>query len=49
MMGKLRSLLSSYRLPACLAADRGLHHRIDVAGRQIVARGAGPIDVDAQR
>ena len=32
-----------------LAADRRLHDGIDVAGRQSIARGPDPIDVDADR
>src|SRR5262249_15586034 len=32
-----------------LAADGGLNRRIDVAGRQPIARGCLPIDIDAQR
>ncbi len=35
------------QIAGALAADGRLHHRIDVAGRQTVARGTHPIHVDA--
>src|ERR1019366_10201484 len=37
------------QIAGTLAADGGLNHGVDVAGRQTIARRAHPIDVDTNR
>ena len=47
IIGKCRSLRSFVQIAGALAADRRLHHGVDVAGRQPIARRAHAIHVDA--
>ena len=47
IIGKCRSLPAFVQVAGALAADGRLHHGVDVARRQAVARRAHAIDVDA--
>ena len=48
MIGKLPVAAVLVEIARRLAADRRLHRRVDVAGRQAVARGARAVDVDLE-